>query len=129
MQSVIIPSPSTAGPAASITSNGEITSENPPVSYATTVGMSTGLRDDGHGPYYWDFDNEDLFGRPGETSLNVSDQVRSWINHTHANYGFIIVGQEAGIPDPPLNVSKISYYINFHRQVDYFPSQNPRAPQ
>jgi hypothetical protein len=30
----------------------------PPQCVATVLGMSTGTRDDGQGPYYWDYDND-----------------------------------------------------------------------
>ena len=68
--------------------------ETPPNSYATTLGMSTGTRDDGNGPYFWDYDNDvSISGICGiliqpNCSVDVSRQVNQWTSQQHFNWGF-----------------------------------------
>lgn len=110
--------------------------DNPAKSYATTVGMSTGTKNTGQGPYYWDFDNPvplpsctTMMFEP--CSFDVSTQAKAWVSHTHANYGFIVAGPVMDFPSnlPHDNNAGISWYGNFQLQVLYNPALNPRAPQ
>ena len=109
--------------------------DNPPQSYASTLGMSTGPTEWG-GNIYWDFDNPVPFPRCSQMmfepcSIDVTSQTKAWINHSHTNFGFIIAGP---ILDFPSNISydngqNISWYGHFQLQVLYNPALNPRAPQ
>src|SRR5271166_550254 len=112
--------------------------QNPPECIATVLGMSTGTRDDGRGPYYWDYDNEVSLPviSPCQTiiqplfSVGVSDQVRQWTTQNHFNWGFIIAGPNLGPPSPPSdNNGNVSFYNGFSLVVLYNPALNPRAPQ
>ena len=115
---------------------GVIMQDNPPQSYATTVGMSTGTKNEGQGPYYWDFDNP--VSLPACTSmmftpcsLDVSAQVRMWFSGTHPKYGFIVAGPVMDFPSslPHDNNANISWYGGIQLQIVYNPALNPRAPQ
>ena len=82
---------------------GVIMQDNPPQSYATTVGMSTGTKNEGQGPDHWDFDNP--VSLPACTSmmftpcsLDVSAQVRICRSGTHPKYGFIVAGPVMDFP-------------------------------
>jgi hypothetical protein len=112
--------------------------QTPPQCVATVLGMSTGTRDDGDGPYFWDYDNEGSLTpmNPCETlippqySVGVSTQVRDWIDKQHSNFGFIIAGPNLGPPGLPSdNNGNVTFYNNFQLVVYYNPAQNPRAPQ
>jgi hypothetical protein len=101
--------------------NGEVTGQNPPVSYATTLGVST----DG-----WNFDHPISLPTGPQFSIGVTSQVKNWINHTHNNSGFVIAGPRLDIPDDLGNDTsgKISWYAGFKLVVVYDPAQNPRVP-
>lgn len=122
----------------SVASNGTVggTPDNPAQSYATTVGMSTGTKDEGQGPYFWDFDNPVQL--PACTtmmftpcSLDVTTQVKAWLANTHPDYGLIVAGPVMDFPSnlPHDNNANISWYRGLQLQVVYDPSRNPRAPQ
>jgi hypothetical protein len=108
---------------------------------ATVLGMSTGTREDGQGPYYWDYDN-DVSMTPMNTcetiiapliSIDVSNQVRQWTMQTHFNWGFIIAGPNLGPPTVPSdNNENVTFYGgggSTQLVVLYNPDLNPRAPQ
>jgi hypothetical protein len=122
--------------ASSIAEDGGVNNQIPPVSNATTLGMSIGARDDGNGPYYWDFDNPVSLPSCGilispNCSLDVSTQARAWAAKTHANFGFVIAGPILDIPSslPQDNNGNVSWYNAFQLVVLYNPALNPRAPQ
>lgn len=120
-------------------SNGQ--NQAPPQCVATVLGMSTGTRDDGHGPYYWDYDNEASMPPPGPPSacesiiqplfsIGVSSQVRQWTTQNHFNWGFIIAGPNLGPASIPSdNNESVTFYSGMTLTVLYNPSLNPRAPQ
>jgi hypothetical protein len=110
--------------------------EVPPNSYATTLGMSTGTRDDGNGPYFWDYDNDVLIGACGiliqpNCSVDVSYQANQWASQKHFNWGFIIAGPKFSTdnPLPKDNNAQLTWYRNFKLTIMYNPALNPRAPQ
>ncbi|HUI22607.1 MAG TPA: hypothetical protein VLZ74_16420 [Methylocella sp.] len=120
----------------SIAENGGVTDQVPPSSDATTLGVSTGTRDDGNGPYFWDFDNAASLPSCGplitpNCSVGVSSQARDWATHAHPNFGFILAGPILDFPSnlPKDNNGNVSWYDDFQLQVTYNPAQNPRAPQ
>jgi hypothetical protein len=112
----------------------------PPICYATTLGMSTGLEDFGNGPMYWDYDDDVSLGagcgpliRP-TYSIGVASQVNAWLNGAHANNGFMIAGPlidftGSGDGLPSDNNGQVSWYSGFTLTVVYNPALNPRAPQ
>ena len=109
----------------SISANGEVVGQNPPACNATTLGMGTGT------DYYY-FDNPVTLPPCGPSySMDVSSQVRDWVNQSHANFGFILAGPRLDFPSdmPQDNSASISWYNNFQLQVLYNPALNPRAPQ
>jgi hypothetical protein len=120
-------------PSVAIDSNGQPYQDNPPMSHATTLGMSTGLKQGDQGPYFWDFDNPTTM--PACTnaacSLDVTWEAKAWIAKTHDNWGFIIAGPNLDFPNnlPQDDVGVISYYGEFQLNVLYNPALNPRAPQ
>lgn len=109
-------------------------SATPAQSFATTLGMSTGTRDDGNGPYYWDYDNDVSLGPCAPLtgcSVDVSHQANLWTTQQHFNYGFIFAGPKYS-PDSPVpqdNNSQLTWYGGFSLVVLYNPALNPRAPQ
>ena len=115
--------------------------QTPPQCVATILGMSTGTRDDGQGPYYWDYDNDASIGGPVPPSacqtiinplfaIGVSSQVRQWTTQQHFNWGFIIAGPNLGPPSVPSdNNGNVTFYSGFSLVVLYNPALNPRAPQ
>lgn len=123
--------------------------QSPPQCVATVLGMSTGTRDDGNGPYYWDYDPNTVASMPGpfpptacQTLINplfnigVSQQVRDWLTPAgtpgggFVNNGFIIAGPNLGSPGRTQdNNGEVSFYNGFQLVVIYNPAQNPRAPQ
>jgi hypothetical protein len=112
--------------------------QNPPQCIATILGMSTGTRDDGQGPYFWDFTNPASLTTmdqcqtliPPLYSIGVSNQVRSWTTQQQFNYGFIIAGPNLGSPITPSdNNGNVTFYNDFQLVILYNPSLNPRAPQ
>ena len=120
----------------SVAPDGTVVQDNPAMSYATMLGMSTGTKNEGEGDYYWDFDNP--VSMPACTSamftpcsLDVTSQAKAWIANTHPNLGFIIAGPNLDFPDslPHDNVGTLTFYGGFKLQVLYNPALNPRAPQ
>lgn len=120
--------------AQSLSENGGVTNQIPPVCYATTLGMSTGANSD---YYYYDFDNPVSLPsscgpliRPS-VSIGVTSQVRSWVDKSHANFGFILAGPrlDFGGDVPKDNDGNVSWYNDFQLVILYNPTQNPRAPQ
>jgi hypothetical protein len=112
------------------------TNEIPPNSYATTLGMSTGTRDDGNGPYFWDYDNDVTLASCGilispNCSLDVSKQMNQWTSQKHFNWGFILAGPKFSTDDPlpKDNNAQLTWYKNFKLVIMYNPALNPRAPQ
>ena len=110
--------------------------EIPPNSYATTLGMATGTRDDGRGSYFWDYDNDVTIGSCGilispKCTVEVSHQVNQWTAQTHFNWGFIIAGPKytTDSPLPQDNNAQLTWYNNFNLTILYNPALNPRAPQ
>ena len=112
-------------------------SEIPANSYATVLGMSTGLINGDNGPYYWPYDSDVTLPaciggiiKP-DCQLDVSSQARQWASGAHANYGFIFAGPILNLPGnlPQDNNAQLSWYANFQVQVVYNPAMNPRAPQ
>jgi len=101
--------------------DGEPVGQNPPVSIATTLGVST----DG-----WNFDHSTPLPTGPQFNINVTNQVRNWINHTHENFGFVIAGPRLDIPSDLGNDTggKMSWYAGFKLVVVYNPALNPRAP-
>jgi hypothetical protein len=110
--------------------NGQTAFQQPPTSWATEIGLATlPFSQDGTLPQ----DNEaGLVQAPGGVDVNVSSQVRQWLNGTHANNGFVIWGPN-DIPTkndhPTDNNAEVSWYSNFRLRVTYDPSKNPNAPQ
>jgi len=110
--------------------------EIPPNSYATTLGMSTGTRNDGNGPYFWDYDNDVTLAQCGflitpNCSLDVSYEVNQWTSQKHFNWGFIIAGPKFSTdnPLPKDNNAQLTWYNHFQLVILYNPALNPRAPQ
>src|SRR5208283_6132608 len=69
--------------AQSIAENGGVNNQIPPVSNATTLGMSTGTSSGANGPYFWNFDNPVSLPSCGplikpNCSVDVSTQARAW---------------------------------------------------
>jgi hypothetical protein len=122
--------------ARSIAENGGVTDQTPPVSNATTLGMSTGTSSGSNGPYFWNFDTPVSLPSCGplikpNCSLDVSTQARAWATNVHPNFGFILAGPILDFPGnlPKDNNGNVSWYNDFQLQVTYNPAQNPRAPQ
>jgi hypothetical protein len=112
--------------------------QDPPACIATVLGMSTGTRDDGQGPYFWDYSNPTSLTTLTDCqsliepilSIGVSDQVRMWTQQKQANDGFIIAGPNLGPPSIPSdNNGNVTFYGGFQLVVLYNPALNPRAPQ
>lgn len=107
--------------------------ENPPNSYGTVMGMSTGLKNGSTGPYFWDYDNDVSFPACGSLtgcSVDVSSQVNRWAAGTHTNWGLIFAGpilDPGGSPQD--NNAKLTWYGSFTLTVLYNPAENPNAPQ
>jgi hypothetical protein len=123
----------TFGVGPSIHENGGVNQDNPPQSYATTLGMSTGTSNTGNGSFYWNYDNPANFSCSALTrcSFAVTTQVAQWVSGAHANNGFIIAGPilNFGNSLPSDNNGQVSWYSGFQLQVTYNPAQNPNAPQ
>ncbi len=120
----------------SLAEDGGVNQQIPPVSDATTLGMSTGTTDSGNGPYFWDFDNPVAFPGCGpliqpNCSMDVSPQARAWATKSHPNFGFILAGPMLDFPGnlPSDNNGNVSWYDRFQLQILYNPALNPRAPQ
>jgi hypothetical protein len=121
---------------ASVAPDGGIVQDNPAQGYATTLGMSTGTKDEGNGPYYSDFDN--AVSMPSCTSamfipcsVDVTSQAKMWVAVPPLNLGFIIAGPILDFPDslPHDNDTEMTLYSTFTLQVLYNPALNPLAPQ
>ena len=122
--------------AQSLAENGGVNNQIPPVSNATTLGMSTGTSSGSNGPYFWNFDNPVSLPSCGplikpNCSVDVSTQARAWATNSHANFGFILTGPILDFPSnlPKDNNGNVSWYNDFQLKVIYNPAQNPRAPQ
>jgi uncharacterized protein YceK len=122
--------------AQSIAENGGVNNQIPPVSNATTLGMSTGTISGSNGPYFWNFDNPVSLPSCGQLikpncSVDVSTQARAWATNSHANFGFILAGPILDFPSslPKDNNGNVTWYNDLQLQVIYNPAQNPRAPQ
>ena len=107
-----------------------------PSSYATTLSMSTGVWDDGDGPYFWDYDEDVTIGSCGilitpNCSIDVSNQVNQWTAQRHFNWGFILAGPKFSTDStlPKDNSAQLTWYNNFKLTILYNPALNPRAPQ
>jgi hypothetical protein len=113
----------------------------PPMGYATTLGIATLPKDEGNGPYFWDFDNPVTLPtcnggviKP-DCSLNVSSQVSQWISLNlpphPTNRGFIFAGPILDTPSdlPQDNNGNLTWYDSFQLRVIYNPKLNPNAPQ
>ena len=119
----------------SIVENGGVNPRYPPVSVATTLGMSTGTIDSGNGPYFWNYDGDVPIPSCGplikpNCSIGVSTQVRAWVAKEHDNFGFILAGPILDFPEqlPQDNNGSVTWYNDFQLQVTYDTAQNPRAP-
>jgi hypothetical protein len=101
--------------------DGEPVGQIPPVSIATTLGVST----DG-----WNFDHSIPLPTGPQFDINVTSQVRNWTSRTHQNFGFVIAGPRLNIPSDLGNDTggKMSWYGGFKLVVVYNPALNPRAP-
>ena len=113
----------------SLAANGEVTSQNPPACYATTLGEGSGDWNGGFGAM--PFDNPHTLACGQTNDVGVSSQVRDWISNGHPNFGLIIAGPKLDFPNdlPEDNTANVSWYGNFQLVVLYNPAQNPRAPQ
>ena len=116
--------------ATSISGDGELVAQNPPLCNATTLGEGTGDWSAGM-PF-----NNGVSMPPCGPSLDadVSSQVRDWITGGHANFGLILAGPKLDLPSDPSslpeeNATSISWYNNFSLVVQYNPADNQRAPQ
>jgi hypothetical protein len=109
----------------SVSADGDVTGQNPPVCNATTLGMGTGTD-------FYNFDNPVGMPPCGQPqSVDVTNQARAWVSHSHANFGFILAGPKIDFPNPlpDDNVADVSWYGRFQLVVEYNPVLNPRAPQ
>jgi hypothetical protein len=110
---------------ASVSANGEATVQDPPACNATVLGMGTGTD-------FYNFDNAVTLPPCGPSqSINVTSQARSWINHSHANFGFILAGPKIDFPNPlpDDNDSSATWHDSFQLVVQYNPALNHHAPQ
>jgi len=108
-------------------SNGETTASSPPKSFATVFGTATSTST-GKLP----FDNEASLPGGQSIDVGVSSQVRSWVDKSHPNHGFVIAGPTDLVDSsnpPENNQAKVSWYGNFKLRIVYNPAQNPHAPQ
>jgi hypothetical protein len=120
----------------SVSQDGGVHNDTLPNSYATTLGMSTGLTNTGNGPFYWNYDNDVSFSCSGplikpNCSIAVGSQANEWASGGHPNYGFIIAGPILNFGNnlPSDNNGQVSWYSGFQLQVLYNPALNPNAPQ
>jgi hypothetical protein len=110
---------------ASVAANGDVAGQNPPACNATTLGMGTGTD-------FYNFDNPVAMPPCGQPQVvDVTAQTRSWVSHTHGNFGFILAGPKIDFPNPlpDDNIANVSWYGNFKLVVRYNPVLNPGAPQ
>jgi hypothetical protein len=112
--------------------------QTPPACVATVLGVSTGTKDEGQGPYYWDYTNPASLTplsycqtlTPPMYSIEVGSQVRDWASGAVANNGFIIAGPNLGEPGLPTdNNGNVTFYDFFSLTITYNPALNPLAPQ
>lgn len=105
----------------------ETVGQNPPKSFATTLGLATPPLT---GKLFFDTDAP-LSGGPS-FDVGVTGQVKSWVDKSHPNSGFVLAGPtdlvDPGNP-PENNEAKVSWYGNFKLRIVYNPALNPRAPQ
>lgn len=108
-------------------SGGEFVGTTPPISYATTLGIATQ-------PFSREmfFDNDVPLPAGPTIDLDVSIDVRAWVDKVRPNFGFVLAGPTELVDraNPPKNNdAKISWYGNFRLRIIYNPALNPRAPQ
>jgi hypothetical protein len=75
--------------------------DNPPISHATTLGMSTGLvvSPDSNAFVPWDFDNAtSLPACTNSCSVDVTWEAKAWIAEPHYNWGFIFARPDFDYP-------------------------------
>jgi hypothetical protein len=104
-------------------SGGETTSQIPPKSVATTLGVGTAA----FSPAMPDDNEAPLVASP----VGVTSQVRDWVTGARPSFGFVLWG-----PRPPVNHSnppqdndaQVSWYSGFKLRIVYNPANNPRAP-
>jgi hypothetical protein len=118
----------------SITENGGVNDDSPPVSYATILGFALFPSQGDNGTsYYWDFANPVSLPSCGSLlpcPLDVSPQARVWAAMPGLNNGFILAGPRLDFPsNPKISDGNVTWYNNFQLLVVYNPAQNPRAPQ
>lgn len=105
----------------------ETVGQNPPKSFATTIGLGTP-------PITADmlFDTDAPLSGGPSFDVGVTSQVKSWVDGSHPNAGFVLAGPTELIDPnniPENNEAKVSWYGNFRLRIVYNPAQNPRAPQ
>ncbi len=109
-------------------------SEIPPNSYATVMGMSTGMINGKQGPIFWPYDNDVTAPACGSLtgcSVDITQQVNQWASGAHPNNGLIFAGPVLDIADnlPSDNNAKLTWYSGFTLTILYDPALNPNAPQ
>lgn len=101
---------------------------NPPKSFANTLGLVTSPVN----LTRLDYDTDAPLGPGPLFDVAVTQQVKSWLDGSHPNNGFVLAGP-LGLPghsDPHENNEvKLSWYGNFKLRIVYKPASNPRAPQ
>ena len=107
--------------------NGETTSQSPPASVATRLGLSTG-------PFTSAMPDDDEVTLPSTPNIDigVTSQVRHWMDNDHPNHGFVIWGprEPPSHSSPPEdNNAKLTWYGDIVLRVLYNPKLNPNAPQ
>jgi hypothetical protein len=109
---------------------GETTSQQPPQSAATALGLA--VKPLGTDPGLLDEEETALASSTGSQDINVTAQVREWLSGSRANNGFVLSGPlPAPTEDahPSDNDAKVSWERNFRLRLQYDPSKNPGAPQ
>jgi hypothetical protein len=104
------------------------TGQVPPKSYANALGLAISPI-----TRHLFYDTEaPLIGSGPSINVAVTQQVKSWLDGSHANNGFVV----AGPYDLPSlsdyrenNEAKMTWYGNFKLRIVYKPASNPRAPQ
>jgi hypothetical protein len=108
------------------TGGGETVGTVPGKSFATVLGLATQ-------PFTSAMPYDDEASMPTDSSIDlaVATQVRSWVDKSHGNFGFVIAGPRDFNPSSPAedNDASLSFYRDFKLRIIYNPAQNPRAPQ
>jgi hypothetical protein len=109
----------------SISANGEVVSQNPPVCNATVVAEASGSDE-----YAFDPSNSKPLPTCGPYNIGVTEYVKDWLNGT-PNFGFIFAGPRIDFPNslPNDNSAAITSYSNFQLVIVYNTADNPKAPQ